>query len=619
MRSLFPLKGSPLASFFVFLLLALCVNFVCTGLAQAQSLPSSRERAHQLNLAHNPSWMSLLHYSQGQSHIDDPSFILTASHFSLDAELDATINLFYEKNAQDALCRFPARYFWLNQYIQLPALSYDSCGDLHEFEQKAPADSISVIYVSENIAQPSSMMGHLFLKISGVNARSDRVDHAVSFYTDAKTLNVPKLIYDSMIKGKRGYFTLSPYAEKVNSYVHDEQRNLWELDLQLSDQQRRLIQLHLYELKQTEFKYFFQHYNCATVIGFIASLAIPELREPEVVWVTPLDIAKLINNSNKISAARVQTSNRWRLRMLQTQLPDQLSLGIKQSVDGEFRSLPPVSTETQAFLALEMAHAYNDYRLEKKIVDVAEWQGKNSQLSVFENLALQHTLDLTEFKSPLKTPPDSQWWIGVTSRQDQWFLRTGILPASHLLEDDNRQYFGETGLHLAQLSLLTNLATGSTRLENFELYSAESLMPYDRFTGGVSGKFSIGVAPVYDQDMHAKQQTYVKGALGYTYSLGVDLDVYALAGLGVGFANRSAYLFAIPEAGLVLREVFDMKSIVAVSQAYNYLGESQRLTELSFTQAKYFNNNYAIFFHAKRSGNTDAAVNAYDLTLKKYF
>lgn len=619
MTRFFPIKGSLKASFFIFTSMFLCACFFCTSFVQAQSLQSSRALAQRLELAREPIWMSLLHYKEGRTHITDSSFILTSPQFSLSAELDATIDAFYAQNAQENLCRFPARYFWLKQYIDLPELSYGLCVGLKEFEEKAPADKVSVVYVSENIAQPSSMMGHLFLKISGINAQSESVSHAISFYTDAKTINVPKLIYDSMIKGKKGFFTLSPYTEKVDSYVHDEQRNLWELDLQLTNDQRRLIQLHLYELKQTEFKYFFQSYNCATVISFIVSLAMPELRESERVWITPLDIAKKINDSNKVQSTQVQTSNRWRLRMLQAQLPNSVVSSIKLSVENKDTLLPVVDSETQNFLSFDMANAYNDYRLEKKIIGFSEWRAKEVQFAEVESISSLHTLDLSEYKNPLKTPPDSQLWVGVANQSNSWYLRTGILPASHSLEDNNSQYFGETGLHLAALSLLTNIETGHTRLENFELYAAESLVPYDSFTGGFSGKFSIGVAPVYGQNMTSKQQVFIKGALGYSYSLSADLDVYALAGIGLGAANHGAYIFTVPETGLVLREVFDMKSLVSVSQAYNYLGESRALNELMFTQAKYFNDNYAVFFHAKKSIGDHAAMRSYDLTFKKYF
>lgn len=619
MVRLFSVKGSRQASFFIFMNVILCLSSFCAGLAHAQSSQSSRNAAKELDLAHDSIWMSLLHFSEGHTHIYDAGFILTSPHFSLSAELDATINAFYAQNAQENLCRFPARYFWLKQHIDLPDLSFTLCDGLQEFEEKAPADKISVVYVSENISQPSSMMGHLFLKISGLNSQSEPLEHAISFYTDAKTINIPKLIYDSMIKGKRGFFTLSPYTEKINSYVHDEQRNLWELALQLTEDQRQLIQLHLYELKQTEFKYFFQSYNCATVISFVVSLARPELREPEGVWGTPLDIAKKVNSLNEAQATHVYISNRWRIRMLQTQLPTTLLQELKYSVENKDAPLPISDLETQRFLSIDMALAYNNYRYENKSVSFSEWRGIDEKITR-SNTDSEYTLDLSEYKNPLKTPPDSQLWIGVTNRNNEGYLRTGILPASHSLEDDNRQYFGETGLHLAAISLLTNIKTGSTKLEHFELYGAESIIPYDKFTGGLSGRFAIGVEPEYNRDMVLKQQAFIKGAVGYSYGLSADVDVYVVAGIGLGFTNNNkGFLFANPEAGVVVREVFDLKSIVSISQAYNYLGEANSLNELQFTQAKYFNNNYAAFFHAKKSMGNEKAVNSYDLTLKKYF
>lgn len=615
----FAYQGSFRASLFIIVKCILYLSIIYTNSAASQNQQSAINTAHHLELEKSLTWMSLLHFSQHKPHIIEPQFLLTSSHFSLSSELHATITAFHSQDKEKYLCRFPARYFWLKQFVTLPELSFDLCKDLIVFEQKAPADKISVIYVSENIAQPSSMMGHLFLKISGLNNQADHVEHAISFYTDAKTFNIPKLMYDSMVKGKQGFFALSPYAEKIYTHTHNEQRNLWEFELALTDQQRRLIQLHLYELKQTEFTYFFQNYNCATVVSFIVSLAIPELREPEGIWVTPLDIAKKIHNTKSIHTKTVSPSERWNLRMLQAQLPSHVTHAIKTSIESGNIALPQAASETEQFLSINMARSFNNYRFQKNIVDAPEWKLLAEKIDVLEPPNTQHLIDLSEYKNPLNTPPDSQVWLGLAHQKENWYVRTGIFPASHSLEDDNRQYFGETSLHLAAFSLLTHLESGNTRLEKFELYAVESIIPYDKFTGGVSGKFSIGLEPVYNQQLSSQQQTFIKGALGYTYELTPDIDFYGLAGVGIGHAGSKNYLYASPEIGLVVREMFDMKSIFSFVQHYGQLDRSNPQNEFNFTQAIYLNKTHAIFFHAKKIVTKEEKLNTYDITFKHYF
>jgi len=616
MTSLSSIQGSLRASLFVFVVAMFCAVFSVHVNAQDSDLAVNE--AQRLGLAYQSTWKSLLHFSQDKPHISDSNFLLSHSNFSLDAELNATIDAFYGVRREQFVCRFPARYFWLKQYIPLPEISYKGCDGLIEFEKKAPIDTISVVYVSENISQPSSMMGHLFLKISGKASQSQTIEHAISFYTDSKTVNIPKLMYDSMIKGKKGYFALSPYAEKVRGYIQEEQRNLWLFDLHLNDAQRRLIQLHLYELKQTEFEYFFQRYNCATVISFIVSLAIPELREPDGIWITPLDVIKKINLLAGVQNTHMEPSNRWALKMLQEHLPSATVRKVKFAIEGDF-ALPDAETDEQGFLIAKMARDYNNFRFEGALINRDVWSTVNDKINAYDIDSDAHQINLDAYKNPLKTPPDSQIWVGIAEQESNSYLRTGILPASHSLEDDNREYFGETGLHLASLAFLTRLDSGKTQLEHFELYKAESLIPYDSLTGGISGRFSLGVEPIYNSKLQSQQQVFIKGALGYTYGLTPDIDIYALAGTGLARMKDSGYLFVNPEVGIVVREVFDMKSILSATVRRGLFPESSGIQEIGFTQAKYLNKSYALFFHANRALLADKQTSSYDLTLKNYF
>lgn len=50
-------------------------------------------------------------------------------------------------------------------------LPRDDCSDVREFRAKAPAEQISLVFASEDLARPASMMGHAFLELAG-RARS---------------------------------------------------------------------------------------------------------------------------------------------------------------------------------------------------------------------------------------------------------------------------------------------------------------------------------------------------------------------------------------------------------------------------------------------------------------
>ena len=135
------------------------------------------------------AWRALLHVSGRGPDIRDPGFLLTSEHFSPASELRATIAFLYEAAPQN-VCRFPARYFWLRARLPITELPVADCAELEEFRRRAPADAIDLVFASENLAQPSSAMGHLFLKLSGTSESGSYVSHSVSFYTDTATLNL---------------------------------------------------------------------------------------------------------------------------------------------------------------------------------------------------------------------------------------------------------------------------------------------------------------------------------------------------------------------------------------------------------------------------------------------
>jgi len=169
----------------------------------AHPLQNLVEQAVAKQLYDSQIWLSLLHVINNKTYIEDHSFLLSNPNFSAKQELINSIQYLLDDNADiNHRCRFPARDFWLRKQLNLPEVSYSHCLDFAEFLDKAPADKVSLVYASENISQASSMMGHTLLKVSGKNSKHIDVEHGVSFYTEVKGFNLPKIIYDSIIVGK---------------------------------------------------------------------------------------------------------------------------------------------------------------------------------------------------------------------------------------------------------------------------------------------------------------------------------------------------------------------------------------------------------------------------------
>lgn len=591
-------------------------------MAPHSSVAAMQTRALDAGLDRSPLWAALLHLDQGRPGIADPGFLLSLPDFSPRQELLATLSVLWgSSTSADAVCRFPARYAWLQARLGLPPLSMDSCADLKEFMDKAPAQHMALVFASENLAQPSSMMGHLFLKVGGQDRLGVQREHAISFFTDVATLNLPKLFYDSMVAGKPGHFALSPYAEEVDKYVRHEQRTLWEYDLKLDDESRTLIQYHLLELKQARLTYFFHRYNCATLVKHVVALAAPSMLDQSEWATTPKDVLKAAEQARLLQDVTVHAPARWRVRAIDATVPAAQARAVRQAVqtrrtDGLVNDKVPGDA---GFLSLSLASGYNQYLIEQGVRDPAEGQAYHQALEAITARAYPgHEIEASSSNNPVKSPQDSQWSLGMTYRQGQRWLMAGVLPISHTLADDNSQYFAESELRLFDVAWLMDAQSGRLKLDHLTIYAAKSLLPRDIFTGGWSGQFKLGLETQWDQALAPRSTWLVEGGLGATLRPWRDVDVYALLNGGLGWRHR-LYGYIKPEVGAVVREVYGLKSLISLSHTERPSGAGGDLSELSFTQSKFVDDRTTLSLEARRRMSSTRAANEASVRVKRLF
>ena len=339
------------------------------------------QAAERRNLAAHPTWRSLLHSQFGRCNIQDRNFLLSKAGCSLQAELAETLRAFFRSDISGDLhpiCRFPARYYFLQRELRAEGveLPVRKCVAFDEYLARAPAERISLILASENVTQPTSMMGHVFLKLDGRNAHGLEVSHAVSYFTRIDSLNIPKLVLESLFLGMPSFFALVPYSEQVDQYLTKEDRNVWEYSLALSDDQRSLIHRHVWELKEVNSEYLFAGYNCATVVYFILSIAAPEFLDVFRLWVSPLDVAKQAHRERLIAATTLVPSSRWRIRMLKTELDREGGSEVRRAVElGDPSALKLGERDEAAFPAGPAETARLRYRTAARSFARAAWRG----------------------------------------------------------------------------------------------------------------------------------------------------------------------------------------------------------------------------------------------------
>ncbi|MFN5048500.1 DUF4105 domain-containing protein [Roseateles sp.] len=565
-------------------------------------------------IAKDPAWAALLHVRHGKPMVIDPSFMLSLPRFSLEAELKATVVLI-EGPDPLSVCRFPARYLWLRSQGAVAERSLEHCADLKEFDSRAPMDQVSLVFASETLSQPSSMMGHVFLKLSGTDKSGVEREHAISFFTEPVTWNLPRLFWRSLVAGMPGFFTLGPYEEQVQSYIGREERNLWEFPLQLDADQRQLLQAHLIELRPVQFTYYFQSYNCATLVKQLLAAVQPTVAAEADLWTTPKDVVRSAHRAGLLSPAKAVSAPRWTLHLLDQALTADDVAAVQQAVTTS--NLPPAQAdEVRGFLRQQAAQALN-----QQWVNSGQ-RSPDAGLNYLQKLRTlppnERTLSSDPRLSPIAAPPDSQLSIGLRRHDGDDSLLVEFLPASHRLEDRNDMYFSESALRLFELALTQSLRGRGARVDRATVYAVESFLPRDRFTGGLSGRFKISHEQQAGDKMLGRSSLLVEAGLGLTKRFGRDVDVFAMANLGVG-ARGGAYLYAQPSIGFILRQVFDMKAVVTLNVLHNGLGDRQTHRELQWTQAKYLGPNWTVVGVYALRQQADRSQRHAEVRLKRVF
>ena len=258
--------------------------------------------AQQKGLIYHPTWLKLLHYdkSDGRSEVvSDEFFLSEQGKEDASAELLATLDAYMapwgENGDEHARCRFPARYYWLNHQIKLPGyqLREPRCKKFEQWALLDKVDSISLLLVSGYYGNPASTFGHSLLKLNSTKTipGSDLFDLTVNFGAMIPP-NESTLLYimRGLSGGYEAGFSDRYYYTQDLVYSRTEFRDIWDYRLNLSDHQRTLLLLHLWEVMENKFIYYFLSENCAYRISELLELVTEEsFLDNSSIWYAPVE------------------------------------------------------------------------------------------------------------------------------------------------------------------------------------------------------------------------------------------------------------------------------------------------------------------------------------------
>lgn len=258
-------------------------------------------------LSQNKTWQALLHYHDNKSLIKDNSFFLSPIGMSSPYdELKETLSVLNDPKQADWFnCKFPARTLFLEQH-GLTTSKNKKCDPFDEYIQNIAIDDISLVFATEKTSSPTSMMGHLFLKLNG-KKKDYTPQHSISFFADMQNIsNLPQFMIKALATGTNGLYVLEPYKNKADFYVKKETRQLIEYPLNLSEDQLKFLTYHIWEMKGISVEYNLYSQNCASALITLISVINPDYKKLAYKpYLTPSD---LINKMIEAKILEKETS-----------------------------------------------------------------------------------------------------------------------------------------------------------------------------------------------------------------------------------------------------------------------------------------------------------------------
>ena len=252
-------------------------------------------------------WLKLLRYnkynSSFESEADSPEFFLTASGKTNPA---AEYNKFQELlktpvlNDDHVVCKFPARAVKIFLDKNGPQPDFSKCLKLNKYLKATDPKGVSLVFASYFIQKPSSAFGHTFLRLhTNKLGNAALLDFAVDFSASVDTSNPIAYGVKGIVGGFKGRFSRMPYFLKVREYADLDSRDIWEYPLNLSKQQLLLLTLHLWEMDQAYFDYYYFSENCSYhILRAIEAISDKDISADLKFFVLPIDTIHALQKNN---------------------------------------------------------------------------------------------------------------------------------------------------------------------------------------------------------------------------------------------------------------------------------------------------------------------------------
>ena len=478
-------------------------------------------------LAQQLRWSRFLQYQKTtfgslESQADDfEFFIATDGNKNLENELLATVKAFFldeppPGHKVHAQCQFPARLKYLRSKLPLDqwGLLLQPCTEFAKFKKELDPESISIVFASFDMTNPSSVFGHTFFRVhkrrpeSAVQSQ-ELLDQAINFAaTVPDGTNPAAYIFKGISGFYPGEYMSVPFYTKIQEYSFHDSRDLWTYRLNLSPEQIDYFVAHLWELGSTYFDYYFFTENCSYHILSALEAAMPEIQVKVHVPFYTIPVATLRalhENPGLVSSLEYRPSVGTNFNYRLSTLTESEKKIFFQSAESQ--KSPRFAHDQETAEKVHVYDALLDYDTYKN-AKLSEAEIAPELLEFRRNILLERA-SLGVASEPLEVPtPDhlaphlahkeSRFSFGVGHDQKQAFANFELRFAHHDLLDPVKGLPDNFHTEFFRLNFRQNFEDRKFRLEEWRLFQVLSLPDRTRLFAQKALSMGGGALRVFD-------------------------------------------------------------------------------------------------------------------------
>ncbi|MFN7823986.1 MAG: DUF4105 domain-containing protein [Pseudobdellovibrionaceae bacterium] len=555
-------KGSQGGPFVVFV--SACV-FAFSSQAQTSDFSPEKivQEIEAKKLGEAELWKLLLHAREKgglQSEIDSRSFFVAPREdWSPEVELNAFARELIREHQEISQvaqileenrlgCRFPARYHWLQSQLSVK-LPQAQCPRLENWFQTLRGESLSLVFSSYFLNNPSSTFGHTFLRINKKAAtdgqRFELLDYGVNFAANPGNANAVMYALRGLFGGFPGTFTTVPYFYKVREYNNAESRDLWEYELNVPQSGVDRMILHVWELGPQYADYWYLTENCSYFMLSLLEIADSNLKlvDLQKKYVIPVDTLKTVYESpGLVRGYKFRPSIRSEFYARVSALNERDQELVRDL--GEARNLSPLDSVSDTETRRKVLDSLIDFIDFKSPIEVQKesspaWKFKAQVLQARSQIAtVTPPLNVPEpeYEKPHQSHGSRRWGFGLSQMSsdsdDVTELTLSYRFALHDLLDPIRGYPEYAQIHFFDLQAGVD-EDDRWQLKKFTLFEVVSLSELGLFSKTPSWMLQVGSREVRHQDCLGCEAFSVNGGIGYSFQFLPQMQETHFVGLKV--------------------------------------------------------------------------------------